>query len=831
MNKWINFIAKVVLALLIVVLCSFQAQPAAETDKQEELLFVAQKALEDGFYDVSFGYLEQFLKDYPDTEKRHQVYLLMGQCYLYQGRHLEAIDTFDNILTLFGIEDIKDAIYYWKAEVYFKVKDYAQAKNFYKEVITNFPDSKYSADSIYSLGWCLLEERKYLEAIKEFERLVQLYPGHELTEESYFKVSEALYNQKDYQEAEKSFSSFVEKFPKSKRIDQAYFYKAESNYYLGRYVKAIEEYKKVSESTKSDKLSVLSKTGIGWSHLLLKKLSEAEQSFKEAEAIAREKNIGLDSVLLGEASLLSELNKDKESRSKYEELISDFSDSSLIWDAYLGRATILYKQEKYAEALEAYDDLVNELSWQEEFSDLLEKVYFGMAWTNLKLGRTKEAIKEFQDIINRTQERIVKINALSQLADLYQNTGQSQEAVGIYDRLLKDFPDNLYSDYIQYQLAITLLKMDNHDAAILALQSLNLNYPESKFNLDSEYYLSLAYFNKGDFITAKEQLQSFVDKIGRDNQLRPQATQLLGLIYRQLKEYKESANIFERMSKEYSADIEISRIAEYEFAISLHYLGKDKESLKKLKLLTYKYPNTKIAEDSLYYIADYYLKKGEFETARRYFYKIIDEYPEAELIDAVYYAIAESFFQEKRFDEATKNFDIIMAKPYSKFFGPASLALADIQAENKDLDLAVKMCRKLAAEHSEFAREAFIRIGNYYEDLSKYENSIKAYQEAIDKPQGISDLDEAQIHFKIAELLEEKNDLDKAVEAYLKVAYLSSGDNPVVIKSYLRAARIFEDKESWQEAKKIYEKIASEDVEEAKFAKERLEWIAININN
>jgi len=820
-----------ILVVLLLLFCCFASGLIAQTEKQEELLFVAQKALEDGFYDVSLGYLEQFLRDFPDTNKRPQIYLLMGQCYLHQGSFLIAIDNFDKILALPNTETIKDAVYYWKAEVYFKVKDYTQAKNFYREVIDNFPNSEYSADSMYSFGWCFLEEKEYNEAINEFEKLAQLHPAHQLAEEAYFKVSEAIFNQKEYQEAQNKFESFIKKFPESKRLDQAYFYKAESSYYLEEFAKAIEDYEQVINVTKSDKLLVLSKTGIGWSNLMIKDLTEAEKIFDEAETVAREKNIGLDNVLLGEASLLSELSRDKKALAKYEEIVSSFPDSLLVWDVYLGRANTLYKLGKYDEALRAYEDLLNELSWQEEFSELLEKTYFGLAWTNLKLGRSKEAIKEFQDIIDRTTDRIVKINALSQLADVYQGTERFQEAVEIYDRLLKDFPDNLYSDYIQFQLAITLLKIENIDAAILALQSLRLNYPESKFIPDSDYYLSLAYFNKGDFITTKEQLESFINSIDRDNKLRPQAVQLLGLVYRQLGEYKESANIFERMSKEYSSDVENSKIAEYEFAISLFFLDNDKEGLKKLKLLTYKYPNTKIAEDSLYYIADYYLKKSEFETARRYFQKIIEEYPKADLIDAVYYAMAESFFEEDLFDEAIKNFEIIRVKPYSKYFGLATFAIADVYAEMKKIDLAVRMCRELADERPELARESFIRIGNYYRDLSRYEKAIQAYQNAVAKKKGTSIMEDAQIHFKIAELLEEKKDLDKAVETYLKIAYLSKENNPVVIKSYLRAARIFEDKESWQEAKKIYEKIAAEDVQEAKFAKERLMWIENNTNN
>ena len=832
MKKYHRLIKNIVLVLIAIgLVCCHGSLEASDNDKEQELLFVAQKALEDGFYDVSLGYLERFLVDFPQTEKRAKVYLLMGQCYLHQNQFINAVDVLDKILELPNVDNIKDAVYYWKAEVYFRAKDYAHAKNFYREVLLNFPDSEYADDTAYSLGWCFFEEKDYEQAIESFNKLIELYPASELIEDARFKTAEALYSQKKYKEAEASFLFFIKKFPKSKKIEQAYFFKAESSYYLEDYPVAIKDYKKVSQITSSDKLSVLSKTGLGWSYLMLKKFTEAEDIFEDAQELASEKNMGLDSVLLGKASLFAELGQEDKSLSSYEELISEFPESPLLLDAYLGKANSLYKQAKYDEALGAYEELLERLAWQEDFSDLQEKVYFGIAWTNLKLGRSREAIKEFQNIIERTSDKIIKISALSQLGDVYQEAGQLQKAVDVYDSILNDYPDSFYGDYVQFQLAITLLKMDNIDVSILALQSLKLNYPKSKFILDSGYYLGLAYFNKGDLISAKEQLQSFIDAIERNHELRPQAMQLLGLSFRGLESFKESADIFERLTKEYSDNAEIANQSDYEFAISLFYLGQDKEGLKRLKLLSYNFPQEKIAEDSLLYIADYYLKRAEYDTARRYFQKIISEYPNAESIDEAHYGMGQSYFEEDRFDEAIEKFDPITSKTYSKLFGSASLAVAEAYANKGDLNSAIRICRELANEYPELGRASLIRIGDYFKSSSKYNDSLKAYEEALSRSQGISNLDEAQVYFKIAELYEETKDLDKAIETYLKVAYLSSDQIHTSVKSYLRAARIFEDKESWQEAKKLYEKIANEDVEEAKFAEERIEWIKTNINN
>jgi uncharacterized protein (DUF2225 family) len=63
----------------------------------------------------------------------------------------------------------------------------------------------------------------------------------------------------------------------------------------------------------------------------------------------------------------------------------------------------------------------------------------------------------------------------------------------------------------------------------------------------------------------------------------------------------------------------------------------------------------------------------------------------------------------------------------------------------------------------------------------------------------------------------------EAIEEYLKVLYLYSGNKMLEVKSLLRAAKIYEDQENIREAAKVYQRISALDVPEAKFARERIE--------
>ena len=106
---------------LLVCLCTAFLFPTqfsySDNDKEQELFLVAEKAFEDGFYDVAIRYINQLLQEYPQTQKHVQANLLLGQCYFFKSQYLQAYDIFNNLLQY---EELKDATLYWLGETYLK---------------------------------------------------------------------------------------------------------------------------------------------------------------------------------------------------------------------------------------------------------------------------------------------------------------------------------------------------------------------------------------------------------------------------------------------------------------------------------------------------------------------------------------------------------------------------------------------------------------------------------------------------------------------------------------------------------------------------------------
>src|SRR3990167_8734517 len=136
------------LILTSVLVTSFPIAASAQIpdSKEKELFLVAQKAFDDGFYDVAIRYIDEFLQKYPKSEKQVQARLLLGQCYFFKSQYLKAFDTFQNLLPY---PEFKDATLFWLGETYFKGSDYKQAEKQYRQVIDVYPDSAYVPQAYY----------------------------------------------------------------------------------------------------------------------------------------------------------------------------------------------------------------------------------------------------------------------------------------------------------------------------------------------------------------------------------------------------------------------------------------------------------------------------------------------------------------------------------------------------------------------------------------------------------------------------------------------------------------------------------------------------------
>jgi TolA-binding protein len=819
-RKWLPFLASGIVAVAFSLAEDIPFGWAQNSE--QELFLVAQKALEDGFYDVAIRYIEQLQEQYPQTDKRIESNILLGQCYFFKSQYLKAYTIFHDLMQY---SEFKDATLFWLGETYLKGSDYKQAEEQYRQLIKVYPDSIYAPQAYYSLGWVYFEQDQFKEAQKVLEEFTRKFPDHQLTEDARFKLGETMYNLKEYENTIRHFDQYVYDYPKSTRRGEAYFYIGESCYSLEDFLRAVTYYAKTAEIAYDSKLILMAKVSLGWCYLRLGKLSLGQKHFDEAYAFSRQKGILTDDVLLGRASLYSEMKEYERALAAYKDLLEKFPASPRLPEAYLGRANIYYLMERYEKAIPSYREVIDRVALRPGHQELLEKAYFGLAWSHLKLGDMDASVKNFEIVKNKTANKIVKISALTQIGDAYQDVGQWERAIEVYDAILQDYPESPYTDYIQYRQGIALLKMERIDAATLSFQSLQANFPGSKYLNDVQYYLAVAYFKKGNWVAARDRIAEFIEGRLKEDAFMAEAQYILAITHFNLRDYSQALKVFEKILRDYPEDPSMIKNSKMIIAKCYYKMGNVSEALERFKNLVDIYPQSVVAQDALIWLGDHFLESMELDNAIIYYTRFIQQFPGGPKVNLVYYELGQTYQARGDWDEAVHAFQKVDPSGEKELHARARMAIADIFSQEMDPAPALETYQNIVETSPEFRRSAYVKMADVHKGNKDYENAVEAYRNALKAKEDFSGVKDAQIQFFIGDAYESGNKKDKAVEEYLKLPYLYAREVPWLVKAYLRIGRIFEDAEEWDKAATIYKKVLPYETDELKFVQERLDWI------
>ncbi|MHB8154851.1 MAG: tetratricopeptide repeat protein, partial [Candidatus Omnitrophota bacterium] len=796
-----------IVGVLVLTIFFISSAMADDDPKETELLFMAKKAYEDGFYEVSLGMLERFQKSYKDSAKVSQATLLAAECYFYQGRYLEALNIFESLSNSPQADTLKDELYFWMGEVHFKGNNFQKAALFYQKLIDNFPQSSYVPAAYYSLGWSFSQIGKFNQAIEAFKSLIEKFPQEPQSKDAAFKLIECLYNLKEYSELKARIKPVFKLFSSDTlRLPYLYFYLAESEYYLDNFDQAVKNYLKSAQAFKEPKVQALAKLGLGWSYLKLIKYKEAEEVLADINSTRLDKK-SLEILLLGQAVLMSATNRVYEAKKLYEQLINISTDPLIFLQAYLGKADAYYNLAEYAQAINAYKDgldKINQTGLQvSPLIELIDKLRYNLGLAYIKQGQINLSVDIFNSIAEKENSQAAKIDLLFKIGQAYEDADEFLKAEETYAKIIKLYSDSSFADYAQYQLASLQLKRSSYVEAIASFGSMLKKYPQSKLLPDALYALGTAYLQQADYTRSCEIFVKFKDEF-KDSPLCAQALYMLGTSFVSLGRFNEALSVFKDISKLDYLDIELLQKIEYEIADCYYKIGQENEAVSRFKLLRAKYPNSKFAPDIMWWLGQYYYRSNDLNLARRYFGSLTQDFPDSQLIADAFYAIGLTFSDENKFDAAADNFRMAIKFGRVDLRAQAAVALVDIYSREGRPQEALKLYNEIVQDTPGLDKSLFSRIAQAYYKVGNYTEAKVFYFKSLGvvAPEEIAD-----IRFSLAEVLEANSESEEAIQQYLLVADLYTQTPQLLVRPLLRAAKLYEDKENFKEALKIYERI------------------------
>jgi len=241
-----------------------------------------------------------------------------------------------------------------------------------------------------------------------------------------------------------------------------------------------------------------------------------------------------------------------------------------------------------------------------------------------------------------------------------------------------------------------------------------------------------------------------------------------------------------------------------------------------------KYPEDDLSGDIRFWLGEYYADKRDFARAELYFNDVIKIYPEGNLSDDAAYRLAIISYEKGELDKSMEALENLKDNyPKSDIIPTAELKIIEILMNKNAYSKAKQRLLKFTEDYkgTAFVKIASKYLGDIFRKEGILKDAINYYKESIDEHRGDFN---AGLQLSIGQLYEELGDMDNAISEYLKVGYIYPDSAEIVSKAHLACAKLFEREKKWQEAEKLYRKIASMDTKEAVYAKERLKIIEEN---
>ncbi|MGM0606862.1 MAG: tetratricopeptide repeat protein [Candidatus Muiribacteriota bacterium] len=758
-----------------------------------------------GLFDESLEYLDEYKEKFPEKQEYDELnktyaklYKTKGEInkardylskikntgekeYLYEmGEVLYLTEDFDGALDMFRTyikqESSNLSVVNYMSKIYFNKEKYDSIINLIDFVLKTV---KLDWQNLFNYGKALYFKGNYVQALEKLKKALSENPNFG---EAYYYIGLTLQNKKQYQEA----SQYFEKAVLMRADDPQIQFSLAINYKkLKRFNEAIS---KMQQLSGNKKIGNTVKRELGKIYMELNINDKAVELFEEL----LEDDIK-DNETLYNLSVLCKGN-DPEKALKYLKNVD--SDKFTVRNYRYELAELFIKTKKFDEAQQELNEFL--VSYPEDY-----KALFLMGELKRKQDLNGEAIEFYEKTVENNPACFM---AYKYLAFLVVDEGTKKEMLEKYRAYVNgDKEVNFYYLEILYKLN---LEREALELADILKNKDDLNY-DNCFLLSKVYYRSFKLKEALNFINQAFEMGS-----------EPESWELSGDIQFKFGNYPEALEAYKKLLDfDYSKRIQTNKkIAECYFKLqnnseAIKYYKKtiqydpeywegyaglakcyEKEGMYEEALsiveniLTYQPANNKM----LLRAAGLSEKMEKFSQASEYLSKVIRSEPEN--IESCF-EMARIMFRMKEYKKAIEQLGKIIDKKLDKQLEiKARLLLSDIFMALENFNGAEKELKKLI-EYEPESLEFLEKLAYCYEKSSKFEQSLKMYQEITekDKARWNSYVSMGDIYFR-------KGYLDKSLVYYREASKYAG---PTAAICY-RIAQVFEDKQIIDKAINYY---------------------------
>ena len=294
----------------------------------------------------------------------------------------------------------------------------------------------------------------------------------------------------------------------------------------------------------------------------------------------------------------------------------------------------------------------------------------------LARNESPHAVDFYQGLIKGSPNRVRVINARSKLAELYQKMERWEDAVALLKELVKNRQASIQNRILLGQIQLQGLREPK--SAQMTFQPLLTQRLVTRQLRETQLGLAECHILLKRYTLSREMLEPIAN---RTNRFRAAARKLMGDSY-------FFAADFEQAVKEYNQVIQISKSDELtNDALERVVLVQDHPDYLKIPLTDY-------ATALQLYLS------GKTDAALQQCERTLELYPQATIVDDIWFLIGNIYRRETKTDEAINAYQQVVAQE-SPISAKALVSIADIYRQQDDLANATATYATLIADYPE----------------------------------------------------------------------------------------------------------------------------------
>lgn len=576
-------------------------------------------------FEKSLEYLPALYEKTTVSKQLEGLIFLWGHNYYEMERYEEAEPKFRELLNEYPDSRFAEDAYYSLGNLHYKMEQYELARGAFKKILDEFPNSDKIDDAQYFIGRCFYDEQNFDQAHIEFGK-VQSVDNDDLLAQSRYYDANSLLQMGRNQDALSSYQEFIANFPGNLFITPAYFDMGTIHGKLKEYDEATRYYELAIQNTKDEVTKGEIQFQIGSNYFRQEDYQAAIAAYQKLMEVYPE-DLNIPEARFGIGESYWYLNDYETAIAEYNGILEKDPDTDNIPFVTYRIGECYYKIDEKEQALDWYQRVIDEHS----DSPIVKDATYSKIWALNDLKRFGEAETVGRAYIDKYKDDIIYDIAAAEtqviLGDIKFDAEDYLAAADEYLKVPVDYKD--------------LPKFDLFKSKSLLQAGLSY-YREAE---RSDWDVGLLGNSVDAFARLVDQFDTNFDKALREFEYRDvyvnSAILNLGLAYTEMKEFDKARAALDQMpvdSSEYGNALFLKSrtygeegnidgaVAAYQEIIaneSLSETARSKAAIEMASMLT---------------------DEKRFDEAAVAYQQVVDNYPNSEEVATAMYYVGSSYY-------------------------------------------------------------------------------------------------------------------------------------------------------------------------------------------